>query len=121
KYLDGSLGPAEQHRVERHLLDCEICSDAIAGLQNQNSQQLKDAMGELDQRINKRIHSSKEITSPRQWVYRIAALLVFLLLFAGGFYYLQSVKKSEKVFTENFEPYRDTVKSPAPATISSEK
>jgi hypothetical protein len=31
-YIDGQLDPAGQHLVERHLLDCELCSDALEGL-----------------------------------------------------------------------------------------
>ncbi|ATL48523.1 hypothetical protein COR50_15885 [Chitinophaga caeni] len=32
-YLQGKLSPAEQHRVEQHLADCEMCNDALEGLQ----------------------------------------------------------------------------------------
>ena len=31
-YIDGRLNPKEQHAVEKHLLDCELCSDALEGL-----------------------------------------------------------------------------------------
>lgn len=32
-YIDGKLSPAAQHAVEKHLLDCDMCSDALEGLQ----------------------------------------------------------------------------------------
>jgi len=31
-YIDNKLSPKEQHAVEKHLLDCEFCSDALEGL-----------------------------------------------------------------------------------------
>ncbi|TND09803.1 MAG: transmembrane anti-sigma factor [Bacteroidetes bacterium] len=31
-YIDGKLSPADQHAVEKHLLDCGMCSDALDGL-----------------------------------------------------------------------------------------
>ena len=32
-YIDEKLSPKEQHYVEKHLLDCDLCSDALEGLQ----------------------------------------------------------------------------------------
>lgn len=32
-YMDGTLSYPEQHAVEKHLLDCDFCSDALAGLE----------------------------------------------------------------------------------------
>ncbi len=32
-YIDNKLNAHEQHKVEKHLLDCELCSDAIEGLE----------------------------------------------------------------------------------------
>jgi hypothetical protein len=32
-YLDGTLTPAEQHACEVHMADCDMCSDALEGLQ----------------------------------------------------------------------------------------
>ncbi|MEC5143711.1 zf-HC2 domain-containing protein [Chitinophaga sp. 212800010-3] len=31
-YVQGKLSPEEQHEVEMHLADCELCSDALEGL-----------------------------------------------------------------------------------------
>ena len=32
-YIDNKLNAHEQHKVEKHLLDCELCSDALEGLE----------------------------------------------------------------------------------------
>lgn len=31
-YIDNKLSPKEQHSVEKHMLDCDLCSDAFEGL-----------------------------------------------------------------------------------------
>ena len=31
-YVQGKLSAAEQHEVEKHVADCELCSDALEGL-----------------------------------------------------------------------------------------
>jgi hypothetical protein len=31
-YIDGNLSVAEQHACERHMVDCELCEDAVEGL-----------------------------------------------------------------------------------------
>ena len=31
-YIDNKLNAKEQHLVEKHLLDCDLCSDALEGL-----------------------------------------------------------------------------------------
>lgn len=33
-YLDGTLTPLEQNACERHMADCEMCSDALEGLES---------------------------------------------------------------------------------------
>jgi len=32
-YVQHKLSPEQQHEVERHLADCELCSEAVEGLQ----------------------------------------------------------------------------------------
>jgi predicted anti-sigma-YlaC factor YlaD len=32
-YLNGDLSDSEQHRIENHLLECELCDDAMTGLE----------------------------------------------------------------------------------------
>lgn len=33
RYIDGKLSSAEMHAVEKHLIECDFCSDALEGLQ----------------------------------------------------------------------------------------
>lgn len=53
-YIDNKLSSKERHTVELHLLDCEMCTDALEGLE-----QLKDRrkLETVKQRIHERIHA----------------------------------------------------------------
>ncbi len=107
-YLEGKLNPSDQHRVEKHLLECDFCHDAFEGLSTRAPQQTKEALRGLDQQIENRIRSGGKTTNSFV-LYRIAAVLLLFALFGGGIYYLRTIRKSEMIFTENFKPYRDTV------------
>ncbi len=121
-YLEGTLIPSDQHHVEKHLLDCEFCSEALEGLSAMGFPNVRTDLNKLDQRINYRVNRSGGKIIQLKRVYRIAAVIALVALFGGGFYYLQSMKKSEKVFTENFEPYRDTSHFVSPgATVPQEE
>src|ERR1035437_2859758 len=51
-YIDNKLNAKEQHLVEKHLLDCDLCSDALEGLEL-----LKDRnqITTINQKINARV------------------------------------------------------------------
>ncbi|MCB0402657.1 MAG: tetratricopeptide repeat protein [Flavobacteriales bacterium] len=52
KYINHQLSVKELHEVEKHMLDCELCSDAIEGLKYaQNSSLLFAIDHEIDQRV----------------------------------------------------------------------
>ena len=118
KYHGDVLSPADRHRIERHLIECDFCSDAMEGLASQNLSDTKDSLRRLDQRLDQRISEPKGGAFQRQWIFRIAAVVVLVSLFGGGYYYLQSIKKSERVFTENFEPFHDSSYAASPAALA---
>ena len=123
KYLDGTLDPATQHRVERHLLDCELCSDAMEGLSIHRRDQLQRALKDLDERIDKRLDSVSATASPLLLFYRIAAIVLLVALSGGGLYYFRSYKRSEKIFSENYKPYSavPSVANPVTTNTADEK
>jgi len=117
-YLEGKLSPPDQHAVEKHLLGCEFCSEAMEGLSMQHAQNNRASLDKLESAINRRISEDMRKPGARFW-YSMAAILALTGLFGGGYYYLQSLKKSETVFSENFSPYHDTVsESPVQQTFS---
>lgn len=52
RYINQQLSKQELYEVEKHMLDCELCSDAMAGMEYaQNSSVLFAIDNEIDQRV----------------------------------------------------------------------
>jgi len=51
-YIDKKLSPKEQHLVEKHMLDCELCSDAYDGLLLvKNRNRISSINSEIDKKL----------------------------------------------------------------------
>ncbi|EMR02319.1 carboxypeptidase-like regulatory domain-containing protein [Cesiribacter andamanensis] len=87
RYRSGQLPPAEMHRLERHLLDCPLCSDALEGLEQLEPRQATAALSELGSRLASRLQEQPAEATPPYWrwaaaasVLLVAAVALFLLL-----------------------------------------
>lgn len=74
-YIDGSLSGTALNRVERHLLDCEMCEDALEGLKN--SPNASANIEFIDDAIDRMTESKPKVIFP----WKIAA--AFALIFAS--------------------------------------
>jgi len=108
-YIEGKVSSAEQQRIEKHLLECEFCNDAFEGLSASGHSEVRESLKELDRKIDERLVRPEGKIIQLKRIYRIAAVIVLCAVFGGGLYYMQSIKKSERIFTENFTPYHDTI------------
>lgn len=91
-YIDNKLSAKEQHLVEKHLLDCELCSDALEGLQ-----MLKDRkrIQTIDLIIKNRmavLPEKKIISINLKLVTSIAA---GILLLVGGIFFFKNFNSSK--------------------------
>ncbi|MCH8317595.1 MAG: hypothetical protein IIA88_03730, partial [Bacteroidetes bacterium] len=88
KYLGGELTTNQMHTVEKHLLGCELCSDALDGLSlmPDGSKTVKIVAG-----INKEIRA-KTAAGKAKIIYfdfkRIAAAAAILILLTGTSYFI---------------------------------
>lgn len=100
-YMQHKLSPFEQHHVEKHLLDCELCSDALEGLRMASIENLSETFSELNQQIDKHVkQEEKKIIPLYPWL-RIAAVIILIAVSAGTFFYLQKEQKQqEKIVAE---------------------
>ncbi|MBK5283865.1 MAG: tetratricopeptide repeat protein [Bacteroidia bacterium] len=90
KYRMGTLSPKEKHEVELHLTDCELCSDALAGMAMMNSDKI---ISELQMEVGN-ITAQKKVI--RFYDYRLllaAASIALLLVFI---YVIEPFKDSDK-------------------------
>lgn len=78
-YLKGRLSGKERNLVERHLLECEMCSDELDGLTNLSE---PERIAEIEEELNSMVDQR---TMPRiSWlnpkvVYRVAAVAVLTI------------------------------------------
>jgi hypothetical protein len=107
-YAENRLSALECHQIENHLIDCQLCSDALEGLElfaNKNGckQQING--------ISKEIHKRNVSYHPQQfnWRFHYSLAAVILLTFASVFYFMFRKPSYEPLFSEYFKPYPNMV------------
>ncbi len=79
-YIGQRLSPKEEHIVEKHLLDCELCSDALEGLRMVKD---RERIGVINQLVKERIAAPQKKIIP--FNYRtVASIAAGLLLLIGS-------------------------------------
>lgn len=84
-YVEGKLSPAERHDVELHLQDCDLCGEAVEGLQAITRKEqipgwLREARWNVLKKLRRKTHKKR-----KQDFYLfigIVALIVLLLAIA---------------------------------------
>ena len=79
-YLDGKLPAKEKHQIERHLVDCEMCSDELEGLMLMNDRNKLDTIVEDIKTKSLRKHG-RIIPFVRK--YRVIAAAAVLVILAA--------------------------------------
>lgn len=78
-YLKGRLSGKERNLVERHLLECEMCSDELEGLMNLSGpERIVEIESELNSKVDKRTTSRNLWLNPKV-IYRVAAVAVLTI------------------------------------------
>src|SRR3954469_2483558 len=87
EYIAGKLSSQEANRVEQHLLECELCSDALEGLKLLHPDKVRAITAELNDKIDQRLESAKSAKMiPLGSFYRIAAAIEIVALAGGGYW-----------------------------------
>lgn len=82
-YIDDKLSPKEQHIVEKHLLECELCSDAMEGLRLVKNRSITATINnEVSERMALPLVAEEKA---QRFSYRtLIAVAAVLLLLIGG-------------------------------------
>ena len=101
RYRVGEMGNAEMHRLERHVLDCALCSDALEGMELLEPALADAAMLELRGRFAARLGKEEKKTSfPYQkWAAASVVLLAGAIYLLVEHFPLQN-NQQEKTITE---------------------
>ena len=120
RYSGNRLSAAERQAVEKHLVDCPICSDAMEGLSIAGfSSDVKDRIANL----NERIAASTEKSSGGIWkreYYSYAAGFIGVLVLSGLLlnYLKTSDIKNQNVLSDKIELESPVVKEDVTATTA---
>jgi hypothetical protein len=113
KYREGTLTAAQKHAVEVHLTDCELCSDALAGMMVMENDEMMAGLRK----------SVQNISSPKKIIhfydYRVltavAAVIAVVFVFA---YVINSSDKPDKKQIAQLTVPQEPKKDEKPAVVN---
>src|SRR5262245_39979693 len=78
RYAEGKLSPEETRKVEEHLSECELCSDALDGiLESGTTQQFRSSVDSVKRIIHKKVApAERSATFPMTRMLAVAATLL---------------------------------------------
>jgi TonB family protein len=83
-YLSGNLSDAEMHGIEKHLLECDFCAEAMEGVETlDDPSAFEQDVSKLKKQVDKRVQKpgkKTKIVPFYQKVLRIAAMLAVLIV-----------------------------------------
>jgi len=94
QYLHNELSAEERHEVERHLLDCNLCADALDGLSTSTKAQTERQLFEINYHLKTRAphrHPNTMLQHLKNW--GLTTAILFLVLLAALMVWYQ-VKKA---------------------------
>lgn len=120
RYVNGNATPGECRWIEDKMADDPFLSDAVEGLfRLKNPEFIQDDLEKIQHSIGKETKARRRniIAMPR-WVQVAAALLI---LVAGVWFVNERLNNaSEKLFTNEFQPYPPPAENKAPAASPAE-
>lgn len=111
-YVQQKMSSVEMNSAERHLLDCDLCSDAVEGMQlMKDSSKATALLVDVRKNLNEKILKKKSSRKILFMDYRVLMAAASVLLLLGLSWMMMKYaantekKKAETAFKENFEPY----------------
>ena len=107
-YVEERLSPDEHHQIEKHLVDCRLCSDALEGFVLSGD---KTKTERTVASINKYIHAKLSAPFTRRKTRRIIHPIAAILLIgtAALLYIFQNQPIHKKLYDQYFQLYPNTI------------
>lgn len=128
QYHDGTLPEALHHQLERHLLDCDLCTDALEGIAVSDAAQTDADIEEINQQIDQKSRGKKRHLVPLYLTdWRVAAAVVTLMLSAVLvlYYNYRQVSEQQGIAASNDQAIQEAMDlgeketaPTAPATVA---
>jgi len=111
-YIDKKLSEKENHSIEKHLLHCELCSDAMEGLEHTKN---RERIAEINQKISERIAGSQKETKIIAFNYKfIISIAASILLLIGGIFFFRQFNQKEDIAEFKSAPVPSSPQPPPP-------
>lgn len=101
-YTQGRLQPAARHGVERHLLNCELCSMAIEGIEGQPDAVIEAGAAAIASAAWDRVQAKQKRRGAFIWI-SAAASVILLVGIGWAFLRPPTDEKMQAVFSEMIE------------------
>ncbi len=101
KYKDKALSDQEMFEVEKHLVDCDLCSEALEGLALMAS---TTALHDVDKRLNDLLYRNTDTGTPRTHRYWLVAASVAILFISGFIVWMVSPTDPSAQLAQHVEP-----------------
>ncbi|PUZ27144.1 Tetratricopeptide repeat-containing protein [Chitinophaga costaii] len=122
RYIEGKLTDLEKHLVEQHLVDCDLCNEALRILENDTHRgRYNTLVTQLQQYIRINIKPASQVKKKetairkernRESMLAIFWMIAFILLIAGGIYVYNGFQR-EQLQTAGLPPDRSSTAIPA--------
>ncbi len=124
EYIDNKLNQKERHIVEKHLLDCEMCSDALEGLELTKD---RNRIALIKEAVNKRIlfldsaRNDKKGAVVVSFNYKMAfSIAAAIALLVVGVFFFNQINLKEAAMSGDMAELKET-ESPPPPPDSTQK
>lgn len=108
QYHDGTLPDALHHQLERHLLDCDLCADALEGLQVSDAAQTENDVRDINRHIAAKSQQRKNLYLP-DWKVAAAVVLVLLSSVAVFYYNYQQVREQQGIAAQQEQAIQEAM------------
>ena len=108
KFINKQLSQKELHEVQKHLIDCDFCSEALEGLKYAKNSSI---LFNIDHKISAR---TEQKTVPFVRIILVAASVLFIAV--GGYYTITNFNDVAQL-KENELSYQEPKKNTTPTTI----
>ncbi|MBI2279311.1 MAG: hypothetical protein HYU68_01255 [Bacteroidetes bacterium] len=112
KFINKQLSQKELHEVQKHLIDCDFCSEALEGLKYAKN---SSVLFNIDHKITTRTHQK---TIPFARIILVAASVLFIAV--GGYYTITNFNEVVQL-KENEISYQEPIKNMEPMLAPQEE
>lgn len=112
-YIDNKLSAKERHMTEKHLLDCQLCSDALEGLELIRN---RDRIRVINQKVNEYIAPANEKRIIGINYRTVAAIAAGLVLLIGSVFFFNQIAPDKLLEEKNMADVKHPSSS-SPITI----